>query len=78
VLAAEFDQILLVILLAAKETQIDDYFFKILSRVLRRDRLATCWTGILFRQVLKKDIVMVLENVEIQNGFRDWHFRKYA
>jgi hypothetical protein len=49
VLAAEFDQILLVILLAAKETQIDDYFFKILSRVLRRDRLATCWTGILFR-----------------------------
>ena len=21
---------------------------------------------------------MVLENVEIQNGFRDWHFRKYA
>lgn len=70
-LSAELDELLFIILLAAKEAQIYDDFFEVLGWVLGRDSLAAGWACILLGEIFKENVVVVLQDVEVEDRFRD-------
>ena len=78
VLPAEENQILFVLLGALVEAQIDNDLLKVLCWVLWGDGFATRWARVLVCQILEEENLMVLQDVEVEDIFRDWGVREYA
>lgn len=76
--SAEFYKLLFIVLLTAKEAKVDDDFLEIFRRVLGGDGLSTGWAGVLLREILKEDVVVVLQDVEVKDRFRNRGLRKHA
>jgi hypothetical protein len=78
VFSAEFYKLLFVVLLTAKEAKVDDDLLEIFRRVLGGNGLATGWAGVLLREILKEDVVVVLQDVEVKDCFRNRGLREHA